>query len=114
MQAGSAQRDKNTQTAEDKVKAETKRLEGREDARYAHQTAQTNRRYAHEAEQNNKTRLHELALQEARNSQTMQLAMMDREDNLFITCTEDLADRRQQSIMMLIKGLAQLGQGFSL
>ena len=117
LQAGSAQRDQNTQTAEDKVKAETKRLEGRQDALYAHQTTQTNRRYAHEADQANKTRLHELALQQARGEQTMQLAMMQREDKLAdrrYARGDRAADRRQQSIMMLIKGLAQLGQGFSL
>ena len=99
---------------------ETERLDradARQTALLAHQTEQTNLRNAHNANEANKTRLHELALQEARNSQTMQLAMMDREDKLADRryAREDrAADRRQQSIMMMIKGLAQLGQGFSL
>ena len=89
----------------------------RQDALLAYQTEQTNLQNAHNASETNKTRLHELALQEARNNQTMQLAMMGREDKLADRryAREDrAADRRQQSIMMLIKGLAQLGQGFSL
>ena len=117
LQAGSAQRDKNTETAEDKVQIETLRQEGRQDALLAHQTEQTNRRLAHEASETNKTRLHELALQEARNNQTMQLAMMDREDKMAdrrYMREERAADKRQQSIMMLIKGLTQLGAGFSI
>ena len=47
----------------------------------------------------------------------MQLAQMDRADrreDRRMAREDKLADRRQQSIMMLIKGLAQLGQGFSL
>ena len=95
----------------------TTRQNDRQDALLAHQASETNRRLAHEANETNKTRLHELALQEARDNQTMQIAMMDREDKLADRryAREDrAADRRQQSIMMLVKGLAQLGQGFSL
>ena len=47
----------------------------------------------------------------------MQLAMMDREDKVADRryAREDRsAERRQQSIMLLVKGLAQLGQGFTL
>ena len=112
-----------TEAAE--LRSETRKYEAdlraedraRQDALLAHQTEQTNLQNAHNANESNKTRLHELALQEARNNQTMQLAMMDREDKLADRryAREDrAADRRQQSIMMLIKGLAQLGQGFSL
>ena len=139
LQAGSSQRDANTKTAKEEAEqlrqtirnegkedlAESRkyaaqlqaRSDARQDALLAHQTSEGNRRRSHEASETNKTRLHELALQEARNNQTMQLAMMDREDKLADRryAREDrAADRRQQSIMMLIKGLAQLGQGFSL
>ena len=47
----------------------------------------------------------------------MELAQLDRADrreDRRIAREDKAADRRQQSIMMLIKGLAQLGQGFSL
>lgn len=111
--------DKEKEKATQKSDAAEIRQEGyaRQDALLAHQTNETNRRLAHEAAETNKTRLHELAVQEARNAQTMKLAMMDREDKLADRryAREDRAsDRRQQSIMMLIKGLSQLGQGFSL
>ena len=113
-------RDRETSLLERSERREDNRIaasERRQDALYAHQVEQTNLQNAHNAAETNKTRLHELALQEARNNQTMQLAMMDREDKLADRryAREDrAADRRQQSIMMLIKGLAQLGQGFSL
>ena len=47
----------------------------------------------------------------------MQLAMMDREDKMTdrrYMREERQADKRQASIMMLIKGLSQLGAGFSI
>ena len=72
---------------------------------------------AHNADQANKQRAHEFAVQEARNNQTMQLAMMDREDKMSdrrYMREERQADKRQESIMMLIKGLSQLGAGFSI
>ena len=110
-------RDKKAQDERDRQDALLTRSEERQDSRTAAAERREEARLAHQAAETNKTRLHELAVQEARNNQTMQLAMMDREDKVADRryAREDrAADRRQQSIMMLVKGLAQLGQGFSL
>ena len=111
--------DRKAEKAQEKAEAAAIRQEGyeRQDSLYAHQTQQTNLMNAHNADQANKQRAHEFAVQEARNAQTMQLAMMDREakmaDRQYMR-EERAADKRQQSIMMLIKGLSQLGAGFSI
>ena len=128
LQAGSKQRDTNTKTAKAEAEELRQTIRGeqaeirqegyeRQDRLYAHQVEQTNLQNAHNANESNKMRLHELALQEARNNQTMQLAMMDREDKMAdrrYMREERAADKRQASIMMLIKGLTQLGAGFSI
>jgi len=114
-----AEIDKEGDKEKEKTDAADIRAEGykRQDALLAHQTQQTNLMNAHNADQANKQRAHEFAVQEARNAQTMQLAMMDREakmaDRQYMR-EERAADKRQQSIMMLIKGLSQLGAGFSI
>ena len=117
LQSGRTQRDLNEEEAESKAAGIRQEGYDRQDSLLAHQTSQTNAMNAHNADQANKQRAHEFAVQEARNNQTMQLAMMDREGKMADRryAREDrAADRRQQSIMMLVKGLAQLGQGFSL
>ena len=117
LQSGRTQRDLNEEEAESKAAGIRQEGYDRQDSLLAHQTGQTNAMNAHNADQANKQRAHEFAVQEARNNQTMQLAMMDREGKMADRryAREDrAADRRQQSIMMLVKGLAQLGQGFSL
>ena len=111
--------DREAEKAQNKAEAAAIRQEGydRQDSLLAHQTQQTNLMNAHNADQANKQRAHEFAVQEARNNQTMQLAMMDREDKMAdrrYMREERAADKRQQSIMMLIKGLTQLGAGFSI
>ena len=62
-------------------------------------------------------RKHQSEKEDKRLDMQMELAQLDRADrreDRRIAREDKAADRRQQSIMMLIKGLAQLGQGFSL
>lgn len=91
--------------------------EDRDQARLAFQTQQTNAMNAHNARESSKRRAHEEALANHRNEQTMQLAMMDRQDKMAdrAAAREDrAATQRQQSIMALIKGLSQMGAGFAI
>ena len=119
LAATHVRKDKESEKARLKAEAAGIRQEqyDRQDLLYAHQTGQTNLMNAHNADQANKQRAHEFAVQEARNNQTMQLAMMDRQDKMAdrrYMREERQADKRQESIMMLIKGLSQLGAGFSI
>lgn len=69
------------------------------------------------AEQNILDRQENRQLQREQNQQTLQLAIMDRADkkeDRRIAREDRQADKRQASIMMLIKGLTQLGAGFSI
>ena len=69
------------------------------------------------AEQNAADRRANRDLQRQQNQQTLQLAIMDRADkkeDRRIAREDRQADKRQASIMMLIKGLTQLGAGFSI
>ena len=110
----------NTQTA--RTKAETERDEEKDWRRTVFETQQHNARESqlhrqYLAEQNAADRKANRALQREQNQQTLQLAIMDRQDrkeDRRMAREDRQADKRQQSIMMLIKGLTQLGAGFSI
>lgn len=88
-----------------------------EQGRLAHQTQQTNAMNAHNASESNKRIAFERELQNQKNQQTMQLAMMDRQDKMAdraLAREDRAASQRQQSIMALIKGLSQMGAGFAI
>ena len=73
------------------------------------------RRY--QSEENNAWRKSQSEKEERRYDMQMQLAMMDRSDkreDRRLAREDRQADKRQASIMMLIKGLSQLGAGFSI
>ena len=102
-----------TKTAEEKVQTETERQEGRADDRFASQEAW--RRY--QSEENNAWRKSQSEKEERRYDMQMQLAQLDRSDkreDRRLAREDRQADKRQASIMMLIKGLSQLGAGFSI
>ena len=68
-------------------------------------------------EQNILDRQENRQLQREQNQQTLQLAIMDRSDKKEerrIAREDRLAEKRQASIMMLMKGLTQLGYNFSI
>ena len=103
----------NTETAEEKVKAETERREGRTDARLKSQ--EDWRRY--QAEDNSAWRKSQAEKEERRYDMQMQLAQLDRSDkreDRRIEREDRKAEKRQDSIMLLIKGLTQLGAGFNI
>ena len=84
-----------------------------EDKRYAAQLA----RQQYNEDKNDAWRKYQSEKEDKRYDTQLQLAQLeraDRREDRRIAREDKLADRRQQSIMMLIKGLAQLGQGFSL
>ena len=88
-----------------------------EQGRLAHSTAQTNSMNAHNAAESNKRIAFEREVQNQKNQQTMQLAMMDRQDKMAdraLVREDRAASQRQQSIMALIKGLSQMGAGFAI
>lgn len=88
-----------------------------EQGRLAHQTQQTNAMNAHNAAESNKRIAFEREVQNQKNQQTMQLAMMDRQDKMAdraLAREDRAASQRQQSIMALIKGLSQMGAGFAI
>ena len=98
---------------ETKAQTETERLEGRYDAQRASDEAW--RRY--QSEENNAWRKSQSEKEDKRYDMQMQLAIMDRADkreDRRIAREDRQADKRQASIMMLIKGLSQLGAGFSI
>ena len=102
----------NVEEAETKDQAETRRLEGRIDSQRASDEAW--RRY--QSEENSAWRKSQSEKEDKRYDMQMQLAMMDRADkreDRRIAREDRQADKRQASIMMLIKGLTQLGAGFS-
>ena len=104
---------KNTETAEQKAQTEKEREEGRFDA--LRKSQEDWRRY--QAEENNAWRKSQAEKEERRYDMQMQLARMDRSDkreDRRIAREDRQADKRQESIMMLIKGLSQLGAGFSI
>ena len=83
------------------------------DKRYA--SDQAWRRY--QSEENNAWRKSQSEKEDKRYGMQMQLAMLDRSDkreDRRIAREDRQADKRQASIMMLIKGLSQLGAGFSI
>ena len=88
-----------------------------EQGRLAHATQQTNAMNAHNAAESNKRIAFEREVANQRNQQTMQLAMMDRQDKVAdraLVREDRAASQRQQSIMALIKGLSQMGAGFAI
>ena len=119
LAATHVRKDKEAEKRQASSEAAALRQEGyaRQDALYAHQAQETNAMNAHNANESNKRMAFERELQDARSKQTLQLAMMDRQDrkeDRRIAREDRAADKRQQSIMMLIKGLTQLGAGFSI
>ena len=110
---GSITRGETKETEQEKVQAETERLEGRIDSQRASDEAW--RRY--QSEENSAWRKSQSEKEERRYDMQMQLAMMDRSDkreDRRLAREDRQADKRQASIMMLIKGLTQLGAGFSI
>lgn len=84
-----------------------------EDSRYAAQIA----RQQYNEDRDEAWRKHQSQKEDKRYDMQMQLAMMDRADkreDRRIAREDRQADKRQASIMMLIKGLTQLGAGFSI
>ena len=97
---------KREKEARDEQKEYNKFLLARQDIQAANNRADAEARRAFEASE-----------ARANRQQTMQLAMMDRQDKMADRAymrERDSAKDRQQSIMMLVKGLAQMGAGFAL
>ena len=113
QQALAALSTSNKEKEETKIQTEKERQEGRQDSLRASQESW--QRY--QADKDDAWRKHQSEKEDRRLDMQMELAQLDRADrreDRRIAREDKAADRRQQSIMMLIKGLAQLGQGFSL
>lgn len=103
---GAVQTLEREKAARDEQKEYNKFLLNRQDIIAANNRADAEARRAFEASEARADR-----------QQTIQLAMMDRQDKMADRAymrERDSAKDRQQSIMMLMKGLAQMGAGFAL